>query len=221
MFNDYIASKDDLLAIEKALEILWDTKLDYIFKYKKIIQNIPVISFDSKYIYLWTRDNNKYKLSKFLHDIKKIDDLNQKVWMSGIYIEEIKNTLKKENGKVMNGPCGGLITPFIKIHNEYSKTSIDPYFTKESYYATILHEFGHVYSGRLDKYGELFAFCTEYSASEIFWPNHKQNLDNFISSLKKVMSKNKNIDPHYFAFANANKIITKYPQTWSDYLLTI
>jgi hypothetical protein len=221
MYQNYIASKKDLLAIEKALEVLWNSKLDYIFRYKKRIENTPVISFDSKYIYLWTRKNYKYNLSKFVHNIKNINDLSQKVWMSGIYIEEIKNILEKETGKTINGPCGGLLTPFTKIHKKYSKTSNDPYFTKESYYATILHEFGHVYSRRLDKYGELFAFCTEYSASEIFWTKHKQNLDKFMTSSNKLTQKYKNNDSHYFAFAMTNKIITKYPQTWSNYLLTI
>lgn len=221
MFDNYIASKNDLLAVEKALEILWSPKLNYIFKYKKRIQNTPVISFDSKNIYLWIRDNDEYNLYKFLHNIKKLDDSTQKVWMSGIYIEEIRNILKKETGKVLNGPCGGLLTPFTKIHSNYSKTSNDPYHTKESYYATILHEFGHVYSGRLDKYGELFASCVEYSASKIFWPNHKQNMIKFFANLNKNLFKNKNNNPHYFAITNTVKIINKHPQTWSDYLLPI
>lgn len=221
MFDNYIASKDDLLAVGNALEILWNPKLDYIFKYKERIQNTPVISFDSKNIYLWTRKKSKYNISRFTHNIKKINDSLQKGWRSGIYIQEIKDILKKETGKSINGPCGGLLTPFTKIHEEYSKTSNDPYFTRESYYVTILHEFGHVYSGRLDKYGELFAFCAEYSASKIFWPKHKQSLDKFMTNLNKLILKNKNNDSHYFAFAMAIKTITKYPQTWSDYLLAI
>ncbi|WKZ25759.1 MAG: hypothetical protein QY322_00375 [bacterium] len=218
MFECYIASQNDLLAIENALKTLWNPKLNYIFKCKDRIKNIPVISFDSRYLYVWLRTNNKYKLSKFLHNIKKIDDLSHKVWMSGIYIEEFKNILKQKTGKNINGPCGGLLTPFTKIHNEYSKTLNDPYHTKESYYATILHEFGHVYSDRLDKYGELFASCSEYSASKIFWPNHKQNLDKFFINLNKSLFKNN--DQHYFAIINTTKIITKYPNNWPDYLLT-
>lgn len=270
MLQNYIASKNDLLAIEKSLQILWDPKLDYIFKYKERVQNIPVISFDSKYIYLWIRDNNKYNLSKYLHNIKKLDNLTHKVWMSGIYIEEIKNILKKETGKTINGPCGGLLTPFTKIHSEYSKTSNDPYYTKESYYATILHEFGHVYwdsfklwwpsnkeenvnflknakkyyenSNKSSKVNitlpnprfatEMFAFCTEYSASKIFWPNHIKNFDKLaIHRIEKMISTEKNIDlntqdssleanvnPHDYALVAGKLLLTQFPKNWVSIL---
>lgn len=168
MFGDYIATKKDLQTVEKALDILWNSKLDYIFKYKERIKEIPVISFDSKYIYLWKREANKYKLSKFLHNIKNIDDSKQKVWMSGIYIEEIKNILKKETGMEINGPCGGLLTPFTRIHKKYSHTSSDPYFTKESYYATILHEFGHIY----------------WNSFKLWWPSDQKENINFLKTVK-------------------------------------
>ncbi|OGM78990.1 hypothetical protein A2366_04635 [Candidatus Woesebacteria bacterium RIFOXYB1_FULL_33_9] len=271
MFDNYIASKKDLLAVEKALEILWNPKLDYIFKYKERIENIPVTSFDSKYIYLWTRKNNKYNLSKFTHNIKKIDDSLQKGWRSGIYIQEIKNILKKETGKVINGPCGGLLTPFTEIHKKISKTSSDPYFTKESYYATILHEFGHIYwdSFKLwwpsDKkenlnflktakgyymkdnistktniifpnprfVSEIFAFCTEYSASKIFWPEHIKYFDKFaIHRIEKMIleEKNKdlgvqdssleaNINPHDYALVAGKTLLTQSLKNWVSILI--
>lgn len=43
--------------------------------------------------------------------------------------------------------CGSLLTPFINFH-KYAKRGLrplDPYTTKESFLATIVHEFGHVY----------------------------------------------------------------------------
>lgn len=222
MYKKYIASRKDLFTIESALNILWDEKLDFIFKHKERIVNASIVSFDSKNIYLWTGQKNKYNLTKIPHNLKKIDYLLHKSWMSGIFIEEFEEIINNNTKKKIFGPSGGLLTPFVQIHKKLNKIARDPYFTKESYVATIIHEFGHVYSGKLDKYGELFAMCAEYTASSIFWPNHKKNLDKFMFSIKDQLTmKNQNEDPHYFAFANFEKLITKHPTSWSDVLLNI
>ena len=282
MFENYIARREDLLAIEKALDILWNPKLNYVFKYKERIENIPVISFDSKYVYLWTFDKNlnlekisiknrSYNLYKLPHNINKIIDLDQIGWRSGIYIKDIKNLLKKNTKKVINGPCGGLLTPFTEIHKKYYKITKDPYFTKESYYATILHEFGHVYwdSYKLWWYSnikenlnflktakgyymkdnistktniifpnprfasEIFAFCTEYSASKIFWPEHIKYFDKFaIPRIEKMIleEKNKdlgvqdssleaNINPHDYALVAGKTLLTQSLKNWVSILI--
>ena len=81
--------------------------------------------------------------------------------------------------------------------------------------------------------GELFAFCTEYSASKFFWPNHKQNLDNFAKErLKKLVKaeKEKNLNqedsvlepskkPHDFALVFSKIILHQYPTSWLQLLL--
>lgn len=81
---------------------------------------------------------------------------------------------------------------------------------------------------------ELFAFCCEYQASMIFWPTHKQNLDTFdahtIDYLLKL-EETKNLDqedsvleprkyPHDFARVFSKIILTLYPKTWPQFLLS-
>lgn len=80
--------------------------------------------------------------------------------------------------------------------------------------------------------GELFAFCTEYAASEILWKNHKLNMDKFIKERLKILIKEeqkKNLDredsvlapkryPHDFAFVIGKIITSSFPQSWSNIL---
>lgn len=218
MYKQYEFSKKDISIITNALDVLWNPKLDYIFKHKERIKDASIISYDSKNIFLWTPIKEKiYKLIKIPHNLKSIDDNLYRGWKSGIHIQEFQRILKDKINKRVFGPCGGPLSPFINIHKKISKTTNDPYFTKESYMATIIHEFGHIYSGRLDKYGELFAFCTEYSASELFWPNHKKNLDKMI---QKTLKKDIKSNHHTYSFANVKKVVTQYPSSWPDLLFT-
>ena len=80
--------------------------------------------------------------------------------------------------------------------------------------------------------GETFAFCTEYAASGIFWPSHKNNLDKFgkqkIDQLI-VTEKTANLEkensaiepsqnPHDFSLVFGKIILEKYPTTWPEIL---
>ena len=148
-------------------------------------------------------------------------------------------------------------------HEEILDT--DPYSTRESYLATIIHEFGHIYwhqkklSWFSDKkksleylstalslknlpeielpvssaIGEVYAFCREYYASQIFWSKHKKNLDKFIATrIKTLIKVEKNTDlnrqdsvlepstnPHDFSFVVGKILMTKHPTNWPDFLL--
>ena len=80
--------------------------------------------------------------------------------------------------------------------------------------------------------GEIFAFCTEYFTSSIFWPKHQKALDKFIAHtieelIKQEESKNLdredsvielNKNPHNFASVYGKIVLSLYPTTWPQFL---
>ncbi|KKP92756.1 MAG: hypothetical protein UR98_C0018G0010 [Parcubacteria group bacterium GW2011_GWA1_36_12] len=230
MFEDYHASKDDLRVLEQALNSATHPKMGFVFSNFSRIAGTLIISYDSKYIYIWQL--NPIRLaSKILHNLT-IPDEWQRGWWASIISKNIEKYLPKNNqGPVING---GLLTPFVSLQKT-KNVLLNPYTTKESYFATIIHEFGHIYwnsyklwwpsnkekninlmkdakslylSKANDKKfnirfpspiyaSEVFAHCTEYYASELFWPKHKKNFDKFAVSQINIMiatEKNKNLD---------------------------
>ena len=272
MFSNYLATQKDLRTVEDGLRFVLHSKMRFIFKDKSKIVNIAVISYDSKFIYVWKIKpiNLAYKLP---HKIK-IKDEWQSGWWAGIEMAQIENLLPAQikNKSRFEIPIisGGLLTPFIRLQKA-KKIQYNSYVTQESYLATIIHEFGHVYwdsfkmwwpsensinlrnlkiAGKLysnlrpniEKYsltfpvfpvfGEVFAFCAEYYASELFWKNHKRNLDSFIKNHLNtliILEKKKNLEkedsviepsryPHDFAFVFGKIILEKYPTSWPQIL---
>lgn len=282
MFEDYLASKEDFEAIDEGINFVWKRELDFIFKDKKIIGKTIIISYDSKYLYLWSRilipkihklstNKNGYNFYKIPHKIK-INDDNQRGWQVGFWIDN-KGIEKYLPKKISAGNfqypkiIGSLLEPFIKSHDK--KTSA--YYTRESYLATIVHEFGHVYFNqhktwwysnkndnlkylktafdlysknkikrRISVYfpcyfnlGELYAFCTDYTAASLFWPNHKKDIDKCnLEILKKMISveKDKNLETensvledekggHIFSMVIGKILIEKFKKTWPQKLL--
>lgn len=161
MFENYIHSKEDLEAIEEALEYLERPELDFIFKDRSLIKNTLVISFDSKELFIWTKLKHAklkrmpcrikgYNAYRVPHSLK-IKDEDQKGWCAGLGLQEIYKYLPKKfqkNWYEIPRISGSLLTPFVGIHKklrETKKRPLDAYCTRESYLATIVHEFGHVY----------------------------------------------------------------------------
>jgi hypothetical protein len=266
MFENYLATNQDLEMIEKALHFVWRKELDFIFKERDKIANTLVISYDAKLMYLWVRKGSEYSLLKIPHHLK-INDDDQIGWRANLKPYKLFQLLPKkwqvywfESPKI----SGGLFYPFIKLQKK-KRQPFNPYTTKESYLATILHEFGHVYfnlktlwwfapqtetlnylekakklyqkqrvniknfklripiAGHLS---ELFAFCTEYTAASIFWPEHKKNLDRFFAKyISKIEVKEKKRDPnvqdsvlqkdsHLFSAIIGRILIERYPKSW-------
>ena len=272
MFESYLASKEDLNIINEALKYVWSPKMNFIFSDKSKISKTNIISYDSKFIYIWKI--NPIKLTyKIPHRIK-IEDEWQSGWQASIGIAQIENLLPVQikNKSRFEIPIisGGLLTPFIALQKE-KDASANPYTTEESYLATIVHEFGHIYwngfklwwfskknenikylkiakklyskKGLKDRkirlsfplpsvLGETFAFCTEYAASEIFWPSHKNNLDEFgkqrIDQLiitEKTTNLDKensviepNTNPHDYALTAGKILLTQFPTNWTTVL---
>jgi len=237
MFENYLANKKDLKAIEEAISVVWQKELDFIFNDKNLIKNVIVISYDSKYIYIWTKillskykklstQLKDYNFYKFRHNLNISDD-EQLGWYAGLKIKKIAKYLPKKlttDNYQYPKISGSLLQPFIKSHINKK----DAYDTKESYLATIVHEFGHVYFDqhklfwysnkkenlnyfrtalslynakkvnlknikiRIPSYmplTELYAFCVEYTAANLFWTNFKNKLDKTNSEIIKKLIK--------------------------------
>lgn len=272
MFNNYLATSEDLKAVEEALKFVLHPKMRFVFNNPSKITKTIIISYDSKFIYVWKIKpiNLTYKIP---HKIK-IKDEWQLGWRAGIEIAQVEDLLpvQVKNKSRFEIPIisGGLLTPFIGLQKP-KKIQSNPYVTRESYLATIIHEFGHVYwnsfklwwfsnkdenikylkiaqklydkKGLKDRkirlnfplpgaLGEAFAFCTEYAASEIFWPSHKNNLDRFgkrridqliVKEKKSNLDKENSViepteNPHDFSTVFGKIILEKYPTTWPKIL---
>lgn len=271
MFSNYLATQKDLKTVEDGLSFVLHPKMQFVLKDKSKIVNTAVISYDSKFIYIWKI--NPVKLTfKIPHNLN-IPDEWQSGWRAGIVSKQIKKYLPDEIKKAtqFEAPIisGGLLTPFVALQKE-KNVSTNPYTTKESYLATMIHEFGHIYwnsfklwwpsnkteniklfklvkdlySGRKTKskaeikfpspyyMGEVFAFCSEYYASCIFWKNHRRNMDVFVKGRMNdliALEQNKNLDMedsvieptkffHDFSLTVGRMILAKYPTTWPGIL---
>ena len=156
MFENYRGTKEDFKAIEEGIRIVWDKKLDFIFRRRSDIKNVGLLSFDSNFFYLWVPFKfsrltpefcgfRNYWFYRVSHKLK-IDDYDQMGWWANA--DKWINFLPKFllNNKKIILISGGLLTPFIKIHGKYLKEGYtDIYVSKESYLATIVHEFAHIY----------------------------------------------------------------------------
>ncbi len=115
--------------------------MNFIFSDKSKILKTNIISYDSKYVYVWRSDSKKpaYKIP---HKIK-IKDEWQFGWRVNIWIGQIINALPSwiKNKSRLEIPIisGGLLTPFISLQKA-GNVFKNPYVTRESYLATIIHE---------------------------------------------------------------------------------
>jgi len=150
MFEKYIATEKDFEAIEKALGFVWKKELNFIFKDKSKIEKTLVISYDSKQVFVWTKNGGRYSLLKIPHNLK-VKDEYQQGWRAALKPWEINSLLPKKwqaNWFKLPKISGGLLAPFLKLQKK-KKRKLNPYVTYESYLATILHEFAHVYFGQI------------------------------------------------------------------------
>ncbi len=293
MFENYKAVKKDFEAIEEGIETVWHPKMNFVFENKKFIEKVIVVSYDSKNLYLWSKTKfpkltpikcslKQYFAYKIPHQLKISDDY-QYWWRAGLKLPKLAQLLLpklKTDEMSTTFISGGLLIPFTELQKEIKGRKNNPYITRESYLATIVHEFGHAYwhphklwyysnkkenllllktakrlysevtnlssskSKKLsniplrfpaiDGVTELFACCVEYQTSMIFLPAHKQNLDVFATNIIEYLLKleePKNLDqedsvlspskyPHYFAFVFSKIILTLYPKTWPQFLIT-
>jgi len=206
---EYKATKKDFELVERALNLMWSEKLNLIFTDKKLISEVNVISFDSEYLYLWIKkEKNNWKISRIKHKLKfsKSDRKGWNAWSDPKIVCLLPTDLQWNYSII-----GSLPAVFINTQKKI-KNSI--YNTEDSFVATIIHEFAHIYCRSFwDKYKtnktniikflqgkskisaiepppsyleEVFAFCVEYEISKIIFPKHAVNMD---KSDKEYISK--------------------------------
>ncbi len=155
--NKYLASSDDFKTIEKAITLVFSPKLSFIFKEKLLLEHFLLVSFDSKYIYIWTTEHldtlekmkcsvEKITAGKIPHTIAFTDE-DRLGWMSRITSDYIWNLLPnnlKVNEFTLPKMSGSLLGDFITQQTNKNQP-FNPYVTEESYTATLIHEFAHLY----------------------------------------------------------------------------
>ncbi len=287
MFQNYLAVKEDFQAIKEGITIVWHSKLNFIFQDKNLLKDVIVTSFDSQHLYLWTKvplsgletlhsDIKDYHFYKIKHQLKFTDE-KQLGWMVGLTLEKMADYLPKQ---ILTGNyqfpkiSGSLLNPFVKSHQYRKAKGLqgDAYDTRESYLATIVHEFGHIYYDqhklfwysskkenlsylktalklyqglksktvseiRIPSYrnlSELFAFCADYTAATLFWPNHKKDIDEANIEIIKWQAKEekqRNLDlqdsvlesqpgGHLFALVLGKILVSQFPNTWPSKILS-
>lgn len=285
MFEDYKATKKDLEAIREGISFAYKEELDFIFVDKSAFAKLTIISFDVEFLYIWTQnrlvnieridfETQGYSAYKVKHHYQ-ITDKEQRGWATSFRSPKMISFLPKElkeNWTINPFMSGGLLHPFInlqKLKREKTRKH-NPYITRESYLATIVHEFGHVYCNfhkpyyhgnkkqnlkwltnakalyegeavQIDKNilklvsnkstSELFAFCTDYSAAKIFWPNHVKDIERAnAQQLKSLIKKENERDCYYessvlgenahnYAAVLGRLLIETFSRTWPHFIL--
>lgn len=274
MFKNYIAQKKDIEAVENALGLVMRPQMKFIFSDLSRIKKTLSISYDSKFIYIWKIDPVKL-INKIPHKVI-VPDQWQSGWWASLAFQKLEKYLPQEIRKSTRFEipiiCGGLLTPFITLQ-KVKNLPDNPYTTRESYLATMIHEFGHVYWNSYKLWwpsvkeknislleeakklyankitnkkfntgypspiyaSEIFAHCTEYYASETFWPKYKKNFDKFAASQINTMvaiEKNKNLDiedsileptknQHNYSLVVSKFLTTKHPKNWPNLLIKL
>lgn len=193
MESNYSATAGDFEAIEEALNFVFDPALHHIFKNRKYLKKISVISFDNKFLYIWSfkkiKNSKPWKklpqkcfMYRIYHNIE-ITKTDRSGWKAGVWPELIYEYLPKELlGNDFDYPkiSGSLLGDFLNNQKKIYGETDNPYAIKEGYLATIVHEYGHLY----------------YQLHKNWWfSNKKYNLDLLKSSLFLYVNKKTRVRP--------------------------
>ncbi|MEK7612513.1 MAG: hypothetical protein AAB407_04180 [Patescibacteria group bacterium] len=173
----YIAIEQDLNAITEALDFVWKKELRFIFQDTTKISDVIIISYDSKKIYAWARSaDDKYLLDVIPHSIK-LSNKYQSGWRARLEPKALEKFLPEQwQDNQFSKPkiSGSLFTLFIQIQ-KLKHRRFNPYTSYESYLATIVHEFAHVY----------------YNSHKLWWYSNKAENIIYIQLAQKLYGGNK------------------------------
>ncbi len=140
----YKLKKNDFEAIEKILELVFKNKLKFIFP-KGGLEKIDIETFDSTFIYLFSKNNYPLPLSKKfkskftnLYQIPHKRKLKEKDYKRAFAGLSRFSQIKKIN------PFPLISCPPLNAYLSVRDPS-SPYSFKESYLPTLVHEYGHIY----------------------------------------------------------------------------
>lgn len=187
MKNNKHPINPDLSIIDEAIQIVWNTKFHYIFKDKGLINNTLLVSYGDLYIYLWSKNDNinleklyknesNFNVYRLSHSLT-LTDTDKLGWSASIANDLIARLLpqefRKNNFKIPKA-SGSLYHDFINTQLKLKGKRNNPYITRESYLATIVHEFGHIY----------------YNQHKNWWySNIKENIDMLSKALNSYSTK--------------------------------
>lgn len=199
MFENYIATKKDFRAIEGGIETVWRPEMAFVFKNKSLLKNVVIISYDSKFLYLWTKIKLpklktfacsliNYQAYKIPHKVKLKDEW-QLGWRAHLSIKQFEKLLPKKLQKSefkIPKISGGLSKPFTELQKK-KDIKLNPYITYESYLATLVHEFAHIY----------------WNQHKLWWYSNKKENIKYLRIAKQLYERKKEISkiPIYFPAA--------------------
>lgn len=158
-----MTTRDDLIFIERSLQHVWSDKLSMVFPNRSLLKKILILVFDKSKLYIFLTMNSlefgdiqAQKLSHgyFLYEIKHsipLTDADMGGWWGCIkkreFLRYLPDKIVKESQLVLPRISGPVSSLFLNFHKKLKEKTrpFDPYITKESYMATIIHEFGHAY----------------------------------------------------------------------------
>lgn len=153
MFENYTFKKQDFTAIERAIGMAYDEKLEHVFA--RGLDEFDLVSYDSKFIYLWSRNDYPdleklkdsvcgFKIYRFLHkrrlaktDFAKMGLATGDFRLGGEVFKEIPQKLTVH------------VTPLTawirRIRKSYNIPKKDVPYEKAYYHIILLHEIAHFY----------------------------------------------------------------------------
>lgn len=156
----YKATKEDIEAIEEGINIVFDPKLSFIFKDKSALEKFLLVSYDSEYIFCWSTEKIQNQLIHNTHIPNKknvsfyklphklyISEQDRIGWHASIILTGLYDVFPKTllDDVTLPKMSGSLLGDFIITQKETKGEKNNPYVTKESFLATLIHEFGHAY----------------------------------------------------------------------------
>lgn len=218
MFESYQATPKDLQAIEEGIETIWRKEMDFIFKDRGLLENAVVISYDSKSLYLWTkiklpklrtltRSLSNYHAYKAPHEVKLKDEW-QLGWQAALPIKQFQNLLPKrlqQSDFQIPKVSGGLLTPFIELQKK-KEVKDNPYITRESFLATIVHEFGHIY----------------WDQHKLWWYSNKKDNIRYLKTARRLYKKKEKlprVSLYFPATLGIGELFASCAEYWASKLL--
>lgn len=139
--------KKDLNLVRRGFLYIYNDCLKTIFRKKSVLKNVGVISFDDGNLYIFYLDNHEVKVDVVPHTEKILEDSKKGL---RAYLVQKADLYKyiKDRYSFSNIISGGLFSDYSAIQKQ--KGSI--YTSEESYIATIVHEFAHIYFNTLNPF---------------------------------------------------------------------